>query len=84
VFEDNYHLPDLSGLEQYITAHKHLPGIPSAKEISNDGLDLGDMDKELLRKIEELSLYIIRLDKKNKELEERLRAVEDNREKKSK
>jgi hypothetical protein len=84
VFEDNYHLPDLSGLEQYIAAHKHLPGIPSAKEISNDGLDLGDMDKELLRKIEELSLYIIRLDKKNKELEERLRAVEDNREKKSK
>jgi hypothetical protein len=83
VFEDDYHLPDLSGLEQYIATHKHLPGIPSAKEISSDGLDLGDMNKKLLRKIEELSLYIIRLDKKNKELEERLSAVEGNREKKS-
>ena len=78
VFGKDYHLPGLSELEQYISVNKHLPEIPSAEEITDNGLDLGDMNKKLLQKIEELSLYIIQLDKKNKELENRIRVVENN------
>lgn len=77
VFGKDYHLPEISALEQYISTHQHLPEIPSATEIAKDGLDLGDMNKRLLQKVEELSLYIIQLDKKNKELESRLKLVED-------
>jgi hypothetical protein len=76
VFGKDYHLPEISALEQYISAHQHLPEIPSAMEVAKDGLDLGDMNKRLLQKVEELSLYIIQLDKKNKELESRLKVVE--------
>lgn len=76
VFGEDYHLPEISALEQYISTHQHLPEIPSATEIAKDGLDLGDMNKRLLQKVEELSLYIIQLDKKNKELESRLKLVE--------
>lgn len=78
VFGKEYHLPAIAELEQYILTHQHLPEIPSAKEVTTNGLDLGDMDKKLLQKIEELSLYIIQLDKKNKELEGRLKKMEDN------
>lgn len=76
VFAKDYHLPAIPELEKYILAHQHLPEIPSAQEITDNGLDLGDINKKLLQKIEELSLYIIQLDKKNKELEGRLEAVE--------
>lgn len=76
VFGKDYHLPEISALEQYIATHQHLPEMSSATEIAKDGLDLGDMNKRLLQKVEELSLYIIQLDKKNKELESRLKLVE--------
>lgn len=77
VFGKDYHLPEISALEQYISTHQHLPEIPSATEVAKEGLDLGDMNKRLLQKVEELSLYIIQLDKKNKELESRLKLVEN-------
>jgi hypothetical protein len=77
VFGKDYHLPRISELEQYILKHQHLPEVPSATEVTKDGLDLGDMNKRLLQKIEELSLYIIQLDKKNQELENRLKVVEN-------
>ncbi|TWF34896.1 hypothetical protein FHW36_11095 [Chitinophaga polysaccharea] len=76
VFGKDYHLPRIAELEQYVLTHQHLPEIPSAKEVADNGLDLGDINKKLLQKIEELSLYIIQLDKKNKSLEERLEKVE--------
>jgi hypothetical protein len=63
VFEEGYTLKSLDEVEDYIAKHKHLPGVPSAKEIEQDGLNLGDMDAMLLEKIEELTLYVIELEK---------------------
>ena len=63
VFEPNYVLPNLEAVEAYIQQHGHLPEVPSAKEVSEEGNDLGNMDAILLKKIEELTLYIIELKK---------------------
>jgi hypothetical protein len=59
VFADDYSLMSLEELEQSIQKNKHLPGIPSAAEIEEKGLMLGDMQRKLLEKIEELTLYTI-------------------------
>ncbi|PWV56691.1 hypothetical protein [Chitinophaga sp. S165] len=64
VFESSYELPSLQELEQFITLHRHLPGIPSAKEVSEQGLDLGQNEARLLQKIEEMTLYLIEQNKK--------------------
>lgn len=64
VFSDNYALPSLQSLEQFINTHKHLPEIPAEKEVHADGQDLGEMNRLLLKKVEELTLYIIQLNKK--------------------
>jgi hypothetical protein len=73
VFEDNYTLPSLMEVEQFITTNKHLPNVPSAAEVEQNGVDLGEMDKILLQKIEELTLYTIEQQKQiellKKELE---------------
>ena len=63
VFDSSYHLAALYQVEKYIRANKHLPDIPSAAEVNKDGLDLGDNQAALLKKIEELTLYIIAQDK---------------------
>lgn len=59
VFEPEYDLMSLEEVELYIKEHKHLPNIPSAKEIEKNGLDLGMMNAKLLEKVEELVLYTI-------------------------
>ena len=59
VFEPEYDLKNLEEIESYVKANKHLPEVPSAKEIGRDGLDLGEMNLLLLKKIEELTLYAI-------------------------
>ncbi len=64
VFDPSYNLPTLKEVELFIKTHRHLPDIPSAKEIEQKGLDLGDNQATLLKKIEELTLYIIEQDKK--------------------
>lgn len=64
VFNDDYKLPKLSYIESFIKQYKHLPGVPSATEVEKDGVDVGDMQATLLKKIEELTLYMIELDKK--------------------
>lgn len=64
VFSDNYSLPSLQSLEQFITTNKHLPEIPAEKEVQAEGQDLGEMNRLLLKKVEELTLYIIQLNKK--------------------
>ncbi len=61
VFHDDYKLRSLQELEQYIKTHKHLPDIPSEKEVIENGLNLGEMDALLLQKVEELTLYVIEL-----------------------
>lgn len=74
VLKENYPLRSLEDLEQFIKIHQHLPDVPSEKEVLAQGNDLGEMDKKLLQKIEELTLYMIELKKENatirRELEE--------------
>ncbi|MCW8898379.1 MAG: hypothetical protein OQJ96_08180 [Flavobacteriales bacterium] len=69
VFNADYELMTLQELEKYITENKHLPNIPTAKEVEEQGLSLGDMQVKQMEKIEELTLYIIALEKRIKELE---------------
>lgn len=61
VFEIGYHLRPLSEVKKYVIENKHLPEIPSAQEFKENGYNVGEMDDLLLRKIEELTLYIIQL-----------------------
>jgi hypothetical protein len=69
VFEPEYKLPSLTELERYIKINKHLPDVPSAAEVAKEKLDLGEMNKILLQKIEELTLHLIELEKKMNTLE---------------
>lgn len=64
VFEDRYELKELETLEEFIKVNKHLPDIPSAKEAEENGINLGDMNGKLLKKVEELTLYVIDQNKK--------------------
>ncbi|MBL7765350.1 MAG: hypothetical protein JNJ58_04610 [Chitinophagaceae bacterium] len=70
VFHDDYKLQPLPEVEAYIKTHKHLPGIPSADQVVQEGLDLAVMDAKLLQKIEELTLHMIRLEKEMAALKE--------------
>ena len=69
VFEEDYDLPTLEEVERFIKANGHLPDIPSAKEVEENGVELGKMDSKLLVKIEELTLYMIDQEKRIKKLE---------------
>ena len=61
VFEEDYDLPTLESLQNYIRENKHLPEVPSAKEMEANGIDLGVMNMLLLKKVEEMTLYQIEL-----------------------
>ncbi|WP_298731625.1 hypothetical protein [uncultured Chitinophaga sp.] len=63
VFQPDYCLPSLLELEEYVKANRHLPDMPSAKEVEKEGLDVGEMNKKLLQKVEELTLYLIDMKK---------------------
>ena len=63
VFAEDYELPTLGEIEAYINTHKHLPEIPSAQEVEENGLTLGEMNALLLKKIEELTLHTIEQEK---------------------
>ena len=69
VFADDYKLPSLRSVEEYIKQNHHLPEIPSEKEVVENGVDLGAMNALLVKKIEELTLYIIEQEKRIKNLE---------------
>jgi hypothetical protein len=69
VFEEEYNLPTLYEIEQYIKEKRHLMNIPSAAEIEKNGLQVGAMQAKLLEKIEELMLYTIDQEKRIKALE---------------
>ncbi|QEL00416.1 hypothetical protein FKG96_06195 [Olivibacter sp. LS-1] len=64
VFEPDYKMQSLAEIENYVKEHKHLPEIPSAKEIKEKGLDLGEMNLLLLKKVEEQTLHLIKQQKK--------------------
>ena len=65
VFKKGYNLMPLSEVESFISSNKHLPGVPSESEVVGKTTNLGEMDAILLRKIEELTLYMIELKKDN-------------------
>jgi hypothetical protein len=71
VFDKKYQLKSLNEVEKFIQQNKHLPGIPSAAEIKTNGLHLGDTQKRMMEKIEELTLYVIELNKKIEKLQEK-------------
>lgn len=73
VFDSSYQLAPLSQLEKYISQNKHLPDVPSAVVVEKNGIDIGDNQALLLKKIEELTLYIINQEKRIKQLEEKVK-----------
>ena len=78
VFDTDYKLKSLYEVDKYIQQYKHLPNVPSAKEIETNGVDLGTMITSHMQKIEELTLYIIQQEKKIQQLELRLTKVEED------
>lgn len=75
VFEKNYKLRSIDELERFINLNKHLPGIAPAAEVEKEGLKVGEMNKAMMEKIEELTLYVIQLSKENKKLQEEINAL---------
>ncbi|HQH58843.1 MAG TPA: hypothetical protein PLM94_01540 [Bacteroidales bacterium] len=72
----NYNLMPLKELEQYILKNKHLPNVPTQDEISKDGIDVYEMNAVLLKKVEELTLYVIEQQKQIDQLKERFETLE--------
>ncbi len=68
VFAEGYKLRTLSEVESYINENKHLPDVPSEKEVLQNGVNIGEMNALLLTKIEELTLYMIEIKKENEEM----------------
>ncbi|MBL7921421.1 MAG: hypothetical protein JNJ40_13975 [Bacteroidia bacterium] len=71
VFDKNYKMLPLNEVEAYVQKNKHLPGVPSAEEVVENGIDMATMDAKLLEKIEELTLYVIKLEKEMNELKQK-------------
>lgn len=72
VFQTDYKLPTLIELEKYIKNNKHLPGMPTAKQVESDGAALGETVKQLLKNQEQLTLYIIEQQKQIEALKQML------------
>lgn len=66
VFKEDYEVKSLEETKKYIQENGHLPGVPSEKEIVEDGLDIGDMQKVQMEKLEELYLHIMDMDEQMK------------------
>ena len=79
VFNPGYRLTDLDSLAGYISRHHHLPGLPTADSVERQGLNLGASQVELVKKVEELTLYIIGQNKKMAALQERIERLERQR-----
>ena len=86
VFSETYDRPTLAELEAYINRHKHLPGIPTARDVEAGGIAVGTMNARLLEKVEELTLYLLDLKHdqdalraENEHLRARLAALEAER-----
>ena len=76
VFKKDYKLRDLKEVESFIAEHNHLPDVPSEQEVKENGFESGEMDATLLRKIEELTLYMIKMQKEQNETNARLLELE--------
>jgi len=78
VFNEDYELMDLASVKKYIIKNKHLPGIPSEKEVLEEGYDVNEMDAKLMEKIENLYLYIIKQQEEIETLKKALKKTNDN------
>jgi hypothetical protein len=78
VFADDYELRPLDEVESYVKANHHLPGVPSAEEVKESGIDVAKMDAKLLEKIEELTLYMIALKKENEQIKKELETLKND------
>jgi len=76
VFDKDYELPTLSELGKFIQQNKHLPGVQSASDAEKNGIDLGNNQTILLKKVEELTLYLIQMKEENEQMKERIRKLE--------
>ena len=77
VFDTSYRLPSLSAVADYIKHNHHLPDMPSAAEMKEKGVDLGEMQTKVLAKVEELTLHMIELEQANKELKNENARLQD-------
>ncbi|HEU4555609.1 MAG TPA: hypothetical protein VFS25_22375 [Chitinophaga sp.] len=78
VFADQYQLPSLQEVEQFVKTNKHLPDMPTAEEVKKEGMDVEEMNRKLLQKVEELTLYVIELKKETTLLKQQLQEVRNN------
>jgi hypothetical protein len=76
VFENGYHLRSLKDLDKYVKENHHLPDVTPAKQMNEQGLDVGDNQTLLLKKIEELTLYILQQQKEMEELKTKINRLE--------
>jgi hypothetical protein len=79
VFENDYSLMPLTEVARYIRENKHLPNVPNAQTLKENGWPVGEMNNKLLEKVEELTLYLIELKKENDALKDRLNKLEGQR-----
>lgn len=77
VFQEGYELMSLQDLESSIRENKHLPGLPSANQVETSGFELADMQKRVLQKVEELTLYTIEQGKQIQSLQEKITELEN-------
>ncbi|MGN7787312.1 hypothetical protein ACTJIJ_22450 [Niabella sp. 22666] len=83
VFTPTYKLTPLPELEQFIKTHQHLPEVPSAREVTTIGIEVGANQALLLKKIEEITLHLIELNKKVEELQQENQALKKSKRKRS-
>jgi hypothetical protein len=79
VFEKDYKLTSLEEIKNYIDQNKHLPEVPSAKEMAKNGVQLGEMNMLLLKKIEELTLYVIELKKRDEAQQKEIETLKNGK-----
>ncbi|WP_053003820.1 tail fiber protein [Sphingobacterium sp. Ag1] len=77
VFEEDYKLPTLEETEKFIQKNGHLPDVPKASEVETNGVSLGEMNKILLKKIEELTLQVIQLNKTVRQQQQKIKSVKN-------
>lgn len=78
VFEDDYKLKSLKEVERFIAENKHLPGIPSEKEVLENGVNVVEMQTKMLKTMEELTLHLIELKKENEILAKKVSQLTEN------
>jgi hypothetical protein len=77
VFKPTYKLASLIEIKKYIDENQHLPDLPSALEIEKEGLSLGEMNKLLTKKVEELTLYLIISEQQSEKQSARIKSLEE-------